>query len=232
MVSMDPSQRSTVTTSTHTSLTFTMPPGQGKDLQVAVAAGNQVSGSKGSDGRPLVVSYQRPVMTTFAITTAAGAAGAAGAGSGSGSGQCSATPGSAFKDKATANMPQVPTSGGECVTVFGANFGAEIPTVLFGTYAAVIKSRDVVGHSWLTFVIPEGEGKDIDMKVIVGNQEVATKYVDREKREERRERREKREEQRERREKREERRAKREGRREKSEERREKREERRESNPV
>jgi hypothetical protein len=167
-------------------------------------------------------------MTTFAITTAAGAAGAAGAGSGSGSGQCSATPGSAFKDKATANMPQVPTSGGECVTVFGANFGAEIPTVLFGTYAAVIKSRDVVGHSWLTFVIPEGEGKDIDMKVIVGNQEVATKYVDREKREERRERREKREEQRERREKREERRAKREERREKREERREKREERRE----
>ena len=216
MVSMDPSQRSTVTTSTHTSLTFTMPPGQGRDLQVAVAAGNQVSGSKGSDGRPLVVSYQRPVMTTFAITTAAGAAGAAGAGSGSGSGQCSATPGSAFKDKATANMPQVPTSGGECVTVFGANFGAEIPTVLFGTYAAVIKSRDVVGHSWLTFVIPEGEGKDIDMKVIVGNQEVATKYVDREKREERRE-------------KSEERRAKREERRAKREERREKREERRET---
>ena len=180
-LSMDPSQRSTVTTSTHTSLTFTMPSGQGRDLRVAVAAGNQVSGSKGSDGRPLVVSYQPPVMTTFAITTAtgatgaAGAAGAAGVGSGSGSGQCSATPGSAFKDKATANMPQVPTLGGECVTVFGANFGAEIPRVLFGTYAAVIKSRDVIGHSWLTFVIPEGEGKDIDMKVIVGNQEAATK---------------------------------------------------------
>ena len=171
-LSMDPSQRSTVTTSTHTSLTFTMPSGQGRDLRVAVAAGNQVSGSKGSDGRPLVVSYQPPVMTTFAITTATGAAGA---GSGSGSGQCSATPGSAFKDKATANMPQVPTLGGECVTVFGANFGAEIPRVLFGTYAAVIKSRDVIGHSWLTFVIPEGEGKDIDMKVIVGNQEAATK---------------------------------------------------------
>ena len=154
----------------HFTITFTVPPGVGKGLPIKVVAGNQNSIPDPNSVNIPSLSYMPPTVAGFALNAnrrrrARSLLAVA---------NCSATPPDA--STATSSMPQVGTKGGECVTVFGTNFGNSKQKIMFGTYAATVTGRDTVDHAWLTFVIPEGEGKDIVFRIMVGNQDVATKY--------------------------------------------------------
>jgi hypothetical protein len=152
----------------HFVITFTVPPGVSKGLVIKVVAGNQNSIPDPTAADIPTLSYIPPTVAGFALNKNRRRSRALLADT------CSTTP--PLASAATSSMPPVSTKGGECVTMFGANFGNAEQKVLFGTYEAAVVARDTVDHTWLTFAIPEGEGKDIDMKLIVGNQEVVTKY--------------------------------------------------------
>ena len=152
----------------HFVITFTVPPGVSKGLVIKVVAGNQNSILDPTAADIPTLSYIPPTVAGFALNKNRRRSRALLADT------CSSTP--PLASAATSSMPPVSTKGGECVTMFGANFGNAEQKVLFGTYEAAVIARDTVDHTWLTFAIPEGEGKDIDMKLIVGNQEVVTKY--------------------------------------------------------
>jgi hypothetical protein len=155
----------------HFTITFTVPPGSGKGLPIQVVAGNQNSIPDPNSVNIPFLSYMPPTVAGFALNAnrrrrrARSLLAVA---------NCSATPPDA--STATSSMPQVGTKGGQCVTVFGTNFGDSKQKIMFGTYAATVTGRDSVDHAWLTFVIPEGEGKDIVFRIMVGNQDVVTKY--------------------------------------------------------
>jgi hypothetical protein len=73
-------------------------------------------------------------------------------------------------------LPPGPTTGGQCITITGADLGNINPVITFGNRLAEVQARDTLFHKWIVLVLPEGEGANLDMTVRVGNQMVKDKY--------------------------------------------------------
>ena len=89
---------------------------------------------------------------------------------------CNPTPVSAASGGSSKSLPAGPTLGGQCITIRGSNFGKDPPVVMFGPYLAITRARDTVGHSWVVVQSPAGQGKDLELAIRVGNQEIVSPY--------------------------------------------------------
>ena len=188
-----------VVTQTHVELSFTVPSGQGKDLAVAVKAGNQQSGSAGNSNptisynmptiggyvlngaagrrrrgmRALLVASPAPSASTAPAPSSASAAPAPSAAEPVVQTVTCATPTSTPASPPAPPLKAQPTLGGTCITLVGTNLGNIVPKITFGSELANIQARDTVGHTWIVFQLPPGEGGGLTVTVQIGNQ-VAT----------------------------------------------------------
>ena len=88
---------------------------------------------------------------------------------------CPLTPPSAGgrRGRMLASLPPGPTLGGDCIVIRGSNLGLSPPTVMFGSFPAIVVARDEVKHEWVIFASPPGEGSNLHLTIGCGSGESA-----------------------------------------------------------